>query len=110
MASRALRRHTPIAALAAAALLATAGSAAANVPLTQISHDPFVNTTSQHATQVEPDTFSNGSTVIASAQLGRFCNGGATGISFSRSTDGGVTWPTQGFLPGLTATSGTGGA
>jgi hypothetical protein len=99
-----------ISAVATALVLATAGQAAANVPVTQISHDPFVNTSSQHATQVEPDTFSNGSTVIASAQTGRFFNGGATGISFSRSTDGGVTWPIQGFLPGLTATSGIGGA
>jgi hypothetical protein len=76
--------------------------------LSRISSDPFVNTTSQHATEVEPDTFANGSTVVAAFQVGRFFNGGGTDIGFSRSTDGGATWPTQGFLPGLTATSGIG--
>jgi hypothetical protein len=88
-----------------AALVALAGPAAANVPLTRISSDPFANTTSQHATEVEPDTFANGSTVISAFQVGRFFDGGGTDIGFSRSTDGGSTW-TGGFLPGLTATSG----
>ena len=37
------------------AVLATAG--AASVALTQVSADPFTNTSSQHATEVEPDTF-----------------------------------------------------
>src|SRR4051795_3195842 len=88
-----------------AALLALAGPAAANVPLTRISTDPFSNTTSQHATEVEPDTFANGSTIVSAFQVGRFFDGGGTDIGFSRSTDGGSTW-TSGFLPGLPATSG----
>src|SRR3954464_6111576 len=108
--------------LAAAALLVSAGGAAANVPLTKISQDPFANTTSQHATEVEPDTFSNGNTIVSAFQVGRFFNGGATHIAFyrpphgaatdigfSRATDGGAAW-SSGFLPGLTATSGIGGA
>jgi hypothetical protein len=100
-----------IGALAAALLmLALPVGASADVPLTQISHDPFANTTSQHATEVEPDTFSNGSTVVSAFQVGRFFNGGATDIGFSRSTDGGTTWSAAGFLPGMTATSGIGGA
>lgn len=33
---------------------------AANVTLTQISSDPYTNSTSQHATEVEPDTFAKG--------------------------------------------------
>src|SRR3954452_14293173 len=95
--------------LAAAALLVSAGGAAANVPLTKINQDPFANTTSQHATEVEPDTFANGNTVVSAFQVGRFFSGGATDIGFSRSTNGGSTW-TGGQLPGLTASSGLGGA
>ena len=34
--------------------------ASANVPLVRISTDTFQNTTSQHATEVEPDTFAVG--------------------------------------------------
>jgi hypothetical protein len=84
--------------------------ASANVPLRAISHDPFTNTTSQHATEVEPDTFANGSTIVSAFQVGRFFDGGGTDIGVSRSTDGGSTWGTPTFLPGLTATSGIGGA
>jgi hypothetical protein len=96
-------------AAALVALLALAASASANVAVTQISSDPFANTTSQHATEVEPDTFANGSTVVAAFQVGRFFDGGATDIGWARSADGGATW-THGFLPGMTATSGLGGA
>ncbi|MEA2409685.1 MAG: hypothetical protein QOC77_246, partial [Thermoleophilaceae bacterium] len=94
----------------AALTLALPASASANVPITKISADPFVNTTSQHATEVEPDTFANGSTVVSAFQVGRFFNGGGTDIGTARSTDGGATWGTPSFLPGLTATSGIGGA
>src|SRR3954463_5295097 len=82
-----------------------ASPATANVPLTRISSDPFANQGSQHATEVEPDTFANGSTIVSAFQVGRFFDGGGTDIGFSRSTDGGSTWA-SGFLPGLTATSG----
>ena len=74
--------------------------AQANVTLTRVSADPFTNATSQHATEVEPDTFANGSTVVAAFQVGRFFNGGATDIGFVRSGDGGATWDAPGFLPG----------
>src|SRR3954469_6224549 len=97
--------HARAAALAAAALLFVAAPAAANVPLTQVSADPFGNGTSQHATEVEPDTFAFGSTVVGAMQVGRFFNGGATDIGFVRSTDGGATW-SHGFLPGMTSSSG----
>src|SRR5438128_8992628 len=33
---------------------------AATVPLTKLSSDPYTNSTSQHATEVEPDTFAFG--------------------------------------------------
>lgn len=91
-----LRLLTPVAALAA--WLALAAPAAA---LTQVSSDPFVNATSQHRTEVEPDTFSFGSTLVSAFQVGRFFNGGASDIGFATSTDGASTW-TNGFLPGIT--------
>jgi hypothetical protein len=92
--------------LTVAGVLALAGPVAANAAPIQISSDPFTNTTSQHRTEVEPDTFANGSTVVSAFQVARFFNGGGTDIGFATSTDGGATWPTSGFLPGLTATSG----
>ncbi|MFZ0325079.1 MAG: sialidase family protein, partial [Actinomycetes bacterium] len=62
---------------------------------------PYTNATSQHATQVEPDTFSFGSTIVSAAQTGRFNDGGASNICYSTSTDNGSTW-TNGCLPGIT--------
>ena len=98
-----MRIRTPMVAGAAALLLA-APAARANVSLTRVSADPFANPTSQHATEVEPDTFANGATVVAAFQVGRFFNGGATDIGFARSGDGGTTW-SDGFLPGMTFSS-----
>ena len=92
-----------VTALAAGAFLVAAGPAAANVPLTKLSSDPFANTTSQHATEVEPDTFASGSTEVTAFQVGRFFDGGASDIGFATSHGGHLT---SGFLPGLTATSG----
>jgi len=89
---------------AAAAVAVGVSPALANLTLTQISSDPFTNATSQHATQVEPDTFSNGSTIVSAFQSGRFTDGGASDIGFATSTDGGATW-THGFLPGVTRVS-----
>src|SRR5207244_7801936 len=86
------------AALAAAALFALTGIAGANVALTQVSTDPFTNPTSQHATELEPDTFAHHGTVIATFQVGRFFNGGASDIGVVRSGDGGATWDAPGFL------------
>jgi hypothetical protein len=69
--------------------------------LIQISSDPYTNADSQHRTEVEPDTFSFGSTIISAFQVGRFFDGGSSNIGFSTSTNGGSSW-TQGFLPGTT--------
>jgi hypothetical protein len=91
--------------VAAVVALLGAAPAHANVPLTQVSSDPFTNPTSQHATEVEPDTFAFGSTVVGTFQVGRFFSGGATDIGFVRSGDGGATWDAPGFLPGLTFSS-----
>ncbi|WP_081686241.1 sialidase family protein [Candidatus Solirubrobacter pratensis] len=90
----------------AAALLAVPGSAGAQGALTRVSADPFTNPTSQHATEVEPDTFANGSTVVAAFQVGRFFSGGASDIGFARSGDGGSHWDAPGFLPGMTTSAG----
>lgn len=73
--------------------------------LTKISSDPYTNTTSQHATEVEPDTYSSGSTIVSAFQVGRFNNGGSSNIGWATSTDGGSTW-TNGFLPGITTFNG----
>ena len=71
-----------------------------------MSTDPFTNPDSQHATEVEPDTFASGQTVLATFQVGRFFNGGASDIGWARSTDGGATWGVSSFLPGLTSNAG----
>jgi len=84
-----------------------APAAQAQVTLQRLSTDPFTNPTSQHATQVEPDTFSFGSTIVAAFQSGRFFDGGSSDIGFATSTDGGMTW-THGFLPGITKIQGSG--
>src|SRR6266480_218203 len=93
-----IRRAAVAAALAVATVATLAGFAGANVPLTQVSVDPYVNATSQHATEVEPDTFAHGATVVATFQVGRFFNGGGSDIGFVRSGDGGATWDAPGFL------------
>jgi hypothetical protein len=100
-----MRTRTTLA-VAAALALGAAGTARANVPLTRVSADPFSNPTSQHATEVEPDTFAFGSTVVAAFQVGRFFDGGATDIGFVRSGTAGASWDPPGFLPGMTSSSG----
>jgi hypothetical protein len=95
-----------VAVAAVTALAAPVGAAEANVTLTRVSSDTFTNSTSQHATEVEPDTFAHGSTVVGAFQVGRFFNGGSTSIGFARSGDGGASWGTTGFLPDLTFSAG----
>ncbi len=58
-------------------------------------------------TQVEPDTFAFGNTIVSAFQTGRFFNGGASDIGFATSTNGGATW-TTGMLPGITKFQGGG--
>ena len=61
-------------------------AAAANVSPTTIGTDPYTNTTSQHKTAVEPDSFSHSSTIVAAFQLGRFYDGGASNIGWAAMT------------------------
>lgn len=83
-------------------VLILAASATAQSPLTQVSTDTLTNTASQHATEVEPDTFSFGNTIVSAYQVGRISGGGGGAIGWSTSTDGGNTW-LHGYLPHLTS-------
>src|SRR5579859_211604 len=95
-------------ALAAAPVFVT--DAATN----HISTDPYTQATcagsalTNHHTEVEPDTFSNGSTIVAAFQVGRIYDGGACAIGFATSTNNGASW-TSGLLPGITKWTGVAG-
>ncbi|HEY9824588.1 MAG TPA: sialidase family protein [Stenomitos sp.] len=93
--------------LIAIAVLGIAAIAEASIALKQLSSDPFTNASSQHKTQVEPDTFAYGKTIVAAFQSGRFFDGGSSGIGWATSKDGGTTWK-RGFLPGITKYKGRG--
>ena len=67
----------------------------------QLSNDPYTNNTSQHLTEVEPGTYSYGSTIVTAFQAGRYIDSGSSNIGWATSTDGGATWK-SGFLPGTT--------
>ena len=76
-------------------------AAAANVPLTRVSSDPFTNSDqpARHRGRAGHVRLR----VVPSwrgFQVGRFFDGGATDIGFVRSGDGGATWDAPGFLPG----------
>lgn len=79
--------------------------ASAAVPLTTLSTDPYTTAGAQHATEVEPDTFSFGATIVSTFQIGRIFDGGATNIGFATSKDSGVTW-SHGVLPMITTAEG----
>ena len=94
-------------------VLALALPAVALAATTHLSTDPFTqatcaaSTTTNHHTEVEPDTFSNGSTIVAAFQVGRIFDGGACAIGFATSTNNGASW-TNGLLPGITKYTGGG--
>ncbi len=85
----------------------------AQVSLTRLSQDTIltpINSNNifllffpipQHDTEVEPSSFSYGSTIVAGFQVAREFDGGGAAIGFATSTDGGTSW-TNGYLPGLT--------
>ncbi|MFN8496637.1 MAG: sialidase family protein [Anaerolineae bacterium] len=89
------------AALVALMVALSSGLVASAASLIQISSDPYTNSTSQHKTEVEPDSFSYGNTIVMATQVGRFTDGGSSNIGFATSTNNGQTW-TNGFLPGTT--------
>ena len=73
----------------------------AAVPIVRLSTDPYTNSTSQHQTEVEPDSYSSGSTIVSVTQVGRFTNGGSSNIGWATSADNGKTFM-SGFMPGTT--------
>jgi BNR repeat-like domain len=73
----------------------------ASSTLLQLSSDPFTNSASQHRTEVEPDTFASGSTLVSAFQVGRIFGGGAADVGFATSINGGQSF-TNGFLPDTT--------
>lgn len=86
--------------VSALSLLAAGPASAAK----RISTDPYTNSDSQHATQVEPDNFAFGATVVSAFQTGRFFDGGASNVGWATSQDRGKTW-VKGFLPSTTVNS-----
>src|SRR6266508_2842207 len=98
-----MRRVSALLIMISALVLSPSGGPPASAPI-QISSDPFTNPDSQHATQVEPDTFAFGSTIVSAFQSGRYFDGGSSDIGFATSQNGGVSW-TPGFLPSTTVNS-----
>ena len=88
-------------ALAFVIALAIVIPAGAQSNLVKLSTDTFHNSDSDHHTEVEPDTFAWGSTIVTGFQVARVPDGGGADIGFATSTDAGKTW-TSGLLPGLT--------
>jgi BNR repeat-like domain len=96
-----------LAAALTAAFAAGTPAQAAQAGVTRISSDPYPAGSAPaatHATEVEPDTFAWGSTLVTAFQTGRVFNGGASDIGFAASRNGGVSW-THGFLPATTTAS-----
>ena len=104
MSERGLRgRGLPTIAVAAAlGLLLVSAISAGSVLPTPVSEDPYTNSGTHHRTQVEPDSFAFGQTIVTTSQSGRYLSGGGSSNNvFSTSTNGGATWRTGG-LPGTT--------
>jgi hypothetical protein len=101
------RSRYRVVAVTVSLVLALAIPFSALAATTSIGIDPFTQSTchasntTNHQANVEPDSFSNGSTIVAAYQVGRIYDGGACAIGFSTSTDNGATW-TSGLLPNLT--------
>jgi hypothetical protein len=86
----------------AVGVLVVSTGAAETVLATPISNDPFTTGGSQHATQVEPDSFAFGNTIVALTQSGRWYGGGGSNdLVWASSQNGGRTWATA-DMPGTT--------
>ena len=99
-----LRRPRLSPALCLAVCLTLARPVHAQVPLEKISVDTLHNSDSVHRTEVEPDFFAWGNTIVGTFHVARVPGSigwGSGDIGWSTSTDAGKTW-TYGILPGLT--------
>lgn len=105
MRARGRGRRAVAVGMLAAGLFVSGGPAGATPTLVRVSQDPYTDAGAQHGTEVEPDTFSYGNTVVGAFQVGRFGNGGSTNIGWATSTDSGSTW-VRGFLSGVTKAAG----
>src|SRR5580692_1257844 len=81
--------------LALVICLAMAAPVQAQFTLVKISSDSFNNPASQHKSEVEPSTYSWGSTIVAAFQVARISTGGGADLGFATTTNAGKTW-TQG--------------
>jgi len=93
-----------IVALALAISLLLVTPARAQFTLVKLSVDTLHNTDSVHRTEVEPDFFAWGNTIVGTFHVARVPGSigwGSGDIGWSTSTDGGKTW-TYGVLPELT--------
>jgi hypothetical protein len=99
---RGKRKRASIVLVVLVGALAVAASVyGGSVIATPISSDPYTNFDSQHRTQLEPDSFGYGDTVVATFQTGRFFDGGSSNIGWATTTNAGRTW-TTGMLPQTT--------
>jgi hypothetical protein len=97
-----MKAFLPAASLAVS--LALALPAGAQNAIVKISTDNLTNTDSVHKTEVEPDSFAWGNTIVSAFHVARrpgSIGWGSGDVGFSTSTDGGLTWH-FGDLPGLT--------
>ena len=94
------RKAAGLIAACAVIFVSTAPSLAAPT-LVKVSHDSFHNSSSQHKTEVEPDTATFGNTIVSVFQTGRVANAGSADIGWATSLDAGATWR-HGFMPGIT--------
>jgi hypothetical protein len=69
-----------------------------------LSRDRLTGGQGQHETEVEPDSFSWGRTIVTAFQVGRFEDGGAMDIGWATSRNAGATWR-AGTLPRLSVHS-----
>src|SRR4051812_42490759 len=81
--------HRGAPALGGACLASLALATAAGAATSTVSSDPFTQATckgsslTNHQTEVEPDTFANGTTIVSAYQVGRIYDGGACTIGFA---------------------------